>query len=335
MKIFTFSMCAAAAMLTGCGGSQSPIGAPGAMPQSRANAQHANPGGSWMLPEAKSEDLLYISNVATISVYTYRTRRLVGTLTGFGYAWGLCTDKSGDVFVTDWSNEQIYEYAHGGTAPIDTLDEPNYRPDDCSVDLTTGKLAVTNYSGPGSNSYSSGSISVYTNAQGTPQVYAGSHGLSYAACSYDDKGNLYADGSNYTSGPDFQLVELAKGQMTLQNLKLRGSYYVEYPGGLQWDGKYVALGNASNVVYQLRVHNGIATVRGATTLQGPSVALGPFWIPNLGKARMSRERAQLVALDVYNPNPNAQYYHYPAGGTPTHLIDGLVAPIGVTVSVAQ
>ena len=41
---------AAAALLSACGGSQPPIGAPGAMPQSRAIATHAERGGSWMLP---------------------------------------------------------------------------------------------------------------------------------------------------------------------------------------------------------------------------------------------------------------------------------------------
>ena len=43
-----------AAMLAGCGGTQSPIGMPGAMPQSRTIAAHAEGGGFWMLPEAKS-----------------------------------------------------------------------------------------------------------------------------------------------------------------------------------------------------------------------------------------------------------------------------------------
>ncbi len=49
-------------LLNGCGGSQPPIGAPGAMPQSRSVATHADRAGSWMLPEAKAKDLLYASN---------------------------------------------------------------------------------------------------------------------------------------------------------------------------------------------------------------------------------------------------------------------------------
>jgi hypothetical protein len=55
------SLSVAAVLLAGCGESQ-PLGAPGAMPQSRAIATHAERGKSWMLPKAKSEDLLSMVN---------------------------------------------------------------------------------------------------------------------------------------------------------------------------------------------------------------------------------------------------------------------------------
>jgi hypothetical protein len=47
---YALSSCIAVALLTGCGGSQPPIGAPGAMPQASAIAMHADRGKSWMLP---------------------------------------------------------------------------------------------------------------------------------------------------------------------------------------------------------------------------------------------------------------------------------------------
>ncbi|MGB7049503.1 MAG: hypothetical protein WBD57_14355, partial [Candidatus Cybelea sp.] len=37
---YALSSCAAAAMLAGCGGLQPPLGAPGAMPQSRASSSY-------------------------------------------------------------------------------------------------------------------------------------------------------------------------------------------------------------------------------------------------------------------------------------------------------
>ena len=47
---------------------------------------------SWMLPEAKSETLLYVSNVYTITVYSYPKGKLVGTLSDFEKPYGECVD---------------------------------------------------------------------------------------------------------------------------------------------------------------------------------------------------------------------------------------------------
>src|ERR1700734_1697106 len=110
------SLGAAAALLAGCGGSQPPIGAPGAVPQRRAIATHAERGGSWMLPEAKGKDLLYVSSDSngSVDVYSYPQLKRVGKLSRLNSAAaGECIDKMGDVFITT-SNEQnsstIYEY---------------------------------------------------------------------------------------------------------------------------------------------------------------------------------------------------------------------------------
>ncbi len=115
-------------VLTGCGGSQPPIGAPGAIPQSRV-ATHAERGGAWMLPEAKSEDLIYVSSpdyyppsyTSNVYVYAYPSGTLVGTFTGFDNVGGLCSDADGNVWVTNAvsydSGGYVYEYGHGATNP--------------------------------------------------------------------------------------------------------------------------------------------------------------------------------------------------------------------------
>jgi hypothetical protein len=83
----------AAAMLAGCGGSQPPIGATGAMPQTSAVATHADRGKSWMLPEATSQDLLYVTNYYYTSVYSYPTLKLVGVLKDFKSTVGDCVER--------------------------------------------------------------------------------------------------------------------------------------------------------------------------------------------------------------------------------------------------
>ena len=47
-------------LLSGCGGTQLPIGAPGAMPQSRGIAQKADRIGSWMSPQARHKKIKHV-----------------------------------------------------------------------------------------------------------------------------------------------------------------------------------------------------------------------------------------------------------------------------------
>ncbi len=70
------------------------------MPQTSAIATHADRGKSWMLPEAKSEDLLYVSAYSDVLVYTYPGGKQVGDLKGFNSAAGECVDSKGNVFIT-------------------------------------------------------------------------------------------------------------------------------------------------------------------------------------------------------------------------------------------
>jgi hypothetical protein len=110
-------------------------------------------GKSWMLPEARNDDLLYVSDGGGgVNAYSYPSFDLIGQLT-IPYARGaegLCVDKQGDVFVPAWTGNgssvtaYVYEFAHGGTEPIAILDDPGALNTSCSVDLTTGNLAVTN-----------------------------------------------------------------------------------------------------------------------------------------------------------------------------------------------
>ena len=78
--------------------------------------------------------------------------KLVGTFdVGFGGSYGEsgdCTDANGNVFISN--DDNVFEYAHGGTEPIATLDLPGSNAIGCSVDPTTGNLAVV-FSGSGKN----------------------------------------------------------------------------------------------------------------------------------------------------------------------------------------
>jgi hypothetical protein len=137
---YVLNCCVAAAILAGCGGSQPPIGASGAMPQGSAIAAHADRSKSWMLSEAKTDDLLYVTDAgkSNVLVFSYPQGKLVGTLAGsFSNPAGECVDAKGNVWITNPNyagSGFIVEYAHGDSTSITTLQEPGASPVGCSID---------------------------------------------------------------------------------------------------------------------------------------------------------------------------------------------------------
>jgi hypothetical protein len=257
--------CAAAAMLAGCGGSQPPIGAPGAMLQSRAIETHGGRGGSWMLPEAKSEGLLYVSAFGGSGVYvlSYPRLKLVGQLTGFSGTTGVCSNASGDVFVTDFQASDIEEFAHGGTSPIQTLADPGYRPFECSVDPGTGDLAVTNYQ---TSQSGVGNVAIFQGSGGQPWFYSDANISWYWGCSYDDRGNLFITGVSGAS--DF--AELPQGSQDFRDLGLPFK-----PSGIAWDGRYLTIGfirqgSSGSIIDRVRISGSSVNVVKSIPLDPPS-----------------------------------------------------------------
>jgi hypothetical protein len=329
---FALSTCVAAAFLADCGGSQPPI-APDAMPQSAAMATHAEHGKSWMLPEAKSRDLLYVSNYGTsqVYVYSYPKGSLVGKLSGFDVVSGVCADGAGHVFVTNYvasGLSNILEFPHGGTSPIASLEDSGMAPQDCSSDSVTGNLAVTNYckvvnGACGGN----GDISIYRKAKGFPKVYGAFDLLSPYSCGYDNRGNLYVDGTGRHGA--FKFAELLRGSSLLANIRLHGTpdhERIENPGGVRWDGKYVAVGESQiefgrPLIYLTTGARGRIVDR--MTLHR-SHAVFHFWI----------EGKTLIAPNSTSKGGEVLFYKYPPASKPNKTIRGLSFPIGATVSLA-
>jgi hypothetical protein len=292
---------AATALLAGCGGSQPAIGAPGAMPQSRAAAQHAVRGGSWMLPEAKSERLLYVSAFGGSGVYVlnYPRLKLVGQLTGFFGTTGVCSNASGDIFVTDFQASDIEEFAHGGTSPIQTLADPGYRPFECSVDPATGDLAVTNYQ---TSQSGAGNVAIFQGSEGQPQFYSDTNISWYWGCSYDDRGNLFITGVSGAS--DF--AELSQGSQNFRDLSLPFK-----PSGIAWDGRYLTIGSvprnsSGSVIDRVRLSGDSVNIVKSIPLDPPSKhhAFIMFYAFTSGKVTAAYN-LQHVGL-----------WTYPKGGTP-------------------
>ncbi len=326
----TLGVVASALLVAACDGSQPPIGAPGAMPQASAIAANADRGKSWMLPEAKSENLIYVSTVwPGVFVFTYPKGKLVGMLGG-GAGEGLCSDNNGDVFVVTNATEVI-EYAHGKTDPIKVLDDSGNYPLSCAVDPTTGDLALAGGNGTPDMLEN---IAVYANASGSPTVYSNGPG-SLTWCTYDNKGNIFATTGGVSYGT---LFELSKGSGTLTDIPVDETFGDSAP--VQWDGEYLAITdtppggtrhtNGPTLIYRVQVSGSAGTV--VDTLQLLNAAKEnevyndrvQFWIYN-GKLITAKSGDDAVGT-----------WRYPSGGSPVQKIKtGLKDVYGLTLSLAK
>jgi len=299
-KVISFALpsCVTIALLTGCGASQPPIGATGTMPQSRTIATQAARRRSWMLPEAKNDDLLYVSRGAAgeVQVYTYPKGAVVGTLTGLAEPEGLCVDQSGDIFVV--TSEQIVVYAHGGTTPIKTLDDTGNAPHGCAIDPTTGNLAVSG----GLYQNTEANVAIYANGSGSPTVYKDGFVSEFVYCTYDNEGNLFTNG-----GP---ITELPSGSSSFIGVTVNQRLNPGYPG-LQWDGRYVAIQNPSTskrgptTILQVSISQSTGTIVNSISLSSRkhknNYHNAQFWI----------QGASIVNAEAQNGNVGL--WHYPTG----------------------
>jgi hypothetical protein len=306
----------------GCGGSQvAPTGMTGA-----ASATH---GKSWMLPEAKSEDLLYVSNFyGDIYAYSYPSLQLVGELEVNAATQGLCVDKDGDVFVPAWNGKLsatswVYEYAHGGTQPIATLNDADAAALSCSVDPTTGNLAVVNYFASGSEF---GNVEIYPDASGSPTKYYPFSNNTPEWATYDDGGNLFVDGRNEYG---YQLAELPSGSSEFSLVTLNKSILMF---GLQWnDGYLIIAGDGGSkfgpeYIYRVQVSGSYGTIVGTTTLKSrhnEAAGLAQYWIQ--GNRIIGAGGGPHYARTL-------QVWRYPEGGKPINRVNHLGA-VGVVLSV--
>lgn len=290
------------------------------------NTTHTDKTRSWMATDAKKESLIYISDQQAGSVYVYlrRNGKLVGTLTGFSMPQGLCVDKAGNIFVTNANDSNILEYAHGGTVPIATLSDSTESnvavPVGCSVDPTTGNLAVANVT----TADQLGDIAIYQNAKGGPTLYEAPPGTGSAlwvtvnTCGYDNDGNLFFAGDqSFRKTAD---GELAKGASSTENITLNQKF--GGPGQVQWDGTYMTFADQSTGnIYRFSISGSNATEVGSVLLGG-SGQVDQSWIQ--GKKVIAPQQSGSDVL----------FYKYPEGGSATEeTITGLESPYGAAVSL--
>src|SRR5579862_1931128 len=300
----------AAALLAACG-----IGTP---PASMLQASSAAPTRSWIAPDASTKDLLYVvypteHTTGTIDLYSYPQGLLEGQIAGLSGPLGDCSDKNGDVYVTDVepSGNMIVEFAHGGTQPIRTLSVPTGRnPYSCAVDPKTGDLAVTNY---GNTAGDGASLLIYHKAKGRPRSYTDAQFLNYAYCTYDNAGDLFVDGK-YPRGYEVPIFgEIPRGAKSMETINL--NYEIGWLSSLQWDGTYLAVGQGVKpYIFQFLINGTSGTLVGSTPLTDAS------WLEQFVLAGKHVVAANIFFHDRYEYEYDVLVYNYPQGGYSTEAI---------------
>jgi len=325
MKLINFvAFCLTASLLTACDGlRQAPALTPldGGSPMAAGRASQAMHGRSWMLPQAKDQDLLYVSDPGTggVMVYTYNPPRytFVGILSDAYQPLGECVDRQQQIFITNsgaLGGAVTLVYDHGGTVPIRVLGDPVATPQACAVNPTNGDLAVT-------GGYDVPEFVIYAKGKGRPKVISAPDFGFVSFCAYDDAGNLFVDGLN-AGRHHAILAELPAGSGTLTVLKVKN--HIQPQGGMQWDGKHLAVGDPYDAtIYRFKIEGDRAKEVGRTPLNG-AYTIDDFF---------------LTGSRVIDPSGSIEgragwvnFYRYPAGGDPGRNLPNFSSPYGVVVS---
>jgi len=341
-----------AAMLIGCDEASSMLRNSASMPYAqvyRLDRLH-----SWMPEGAKKiPKLLYVASNATtqIFVYHYKSGAFVGWLNpvnrGVSSIRGLCVDKVGNVWITEDDNTTgssvAVEYGHGGSKALRTF-ATGGSAIGCSVDPTSGDLAVANWS----TKSGAADLRVFERSSGIPKDYTIRACSFMASPGYDGDGNLYVDGQD------------ASGQSTVCELPHKGiamrsvgfNVSIQGPAGAMWDGKYMTLASAYNygtylgktLIYQMRQDaSGNLTEVGRTVLtdkgcpSGEADVTQPF-IVGLRNTPENRNQGSVVVggnNGIYCIYRFA-FWKYPRGGNPEFALDNAPELIsGQAVSIAR
>lgn len=288
------------------------------MLRSPAATAHQEGTRSWILPEATSEDLLYVLEASVVNIYSLKTGKIVGALTGFNYSRGLCVDNEQDVWVTQETRTDastITEFAHGKKKPLRVLQDNAGFAYACAVDPTTDNLTVINELGPGSMP---GNVIVFSKDAAAPRIYHGSQIHTFFSGGYDGAGNLLVVGSVYSVG--IRLAELKRDSNALIDVSYNGPTY-ELGDGVQWDGQYWVLGSGYGEAYQVDVSGSYGTVVNTINLDNDT----SFDVSLFGNT--------LIGGDANGSH--VFYYKYPQGGYPTKTISkDLDHPAAAVVSAA-
>ncbi|MGA9419276.1 MAG: hypothetical protein WBV40_09005 [Candidatus Cybelea sp.] len=326
LTLYALSLTAAAALMAGCSNGASSVGASSGMtpngfqsPRTISingmliTAAHPSFGvRNHLVPMAPDKNdkkkalYQYAASFGdgSLAVFDYpKSDKQIGSIGDISEVQGECTNVlfgagKKTFWVTVSGTDQIDELKVGGSSPIKTLSAPSGDvPVGCGIDPATGNLAST--------IINNGAVVIYAKATGSGTV-SQSPLIEAFFAGYDKGSNLYVDGFNNQDA--FGLVELKKGSSTWETLSTSNS--VEFPGQVQFDGKYITVNDQeAHDIFGYTCKGTSCTLERTVSLSGSSDC-DQTWIGNG------------VAFCPDAGNGDVEVYKYPAGGSPIATLTG-------------
>ena len=275
--------------------------------------------GPWMLPAEKTGKSILIyaapADSDDVNVYDYSSGQQVGMLTEPA-AIGGCVDATGNVYVVSEQGTAV-EYAHGGTAPLQTY-SPGGDLVGCSVDAK-GDLALT--------AASPGAVTVY--AAGNPsqsRTYNNAECEIMSAMGYDNRGNIIGEGQ-YNGTFICAVLRKARQESTLTATGIT----INAPNGSMWDGQYLEIGDQEaggektlTGLNEVSLSGTTLTSHGEVLLtdtcyRGLVDVLNPFVVGKKNTPANKQQGTVVVGSNRFCSESSMQgieFWHYPKGGNP-------------------
>jgi len=261
----------------------------------------------WMEPGAVKNRLLYVSDFSAniVQVYNYPSQGSqnppAGTLTGFSNPQGMCVDSSSNVLIANTGGENVLQYPYGGTSPTATYNDSGEYPVGCSVDPTSGYVAISDIFSPTTGE---GAVTICTSTSSCTTYVEPGGLLECYFIAYVPSGDLYVVGLN-ASG--VAMAYLPHGSTVWQPATIEGSSVV-FPGQLQYAGGYLVVGDQSgsggSTLYRCSPSGSVVDCNsGSTVLEGAEVVQ---WF-------IKRGIKGVTGAD--NSNKVESTWAYPAGGS--------------------
>jgi hypothetical protein len=230
MGILGFSRCAlmslaAVAMLAGCGGSQPPIGAPGAMPKMQPIAKASSGRFTYRLTKGLLFVALPDSEYPYLGIKVYDLRKadpkpLVDITNGVSQPQSVCIDHRRTLYVVNGTGS-ISEYKLGSTSPSKMITQGLNEPAFCAIDAHDS-LWITNVGGA--------NITEYLHGSSTPNKVITRGITEPVGIAIDRAGNIYVANHYNASNTNIQVYH--SGRSTPSRTITAG---VEWPVGIGVD----------------------------------------------------------------------------------------------------